>query len=140
MLIAIPVFNGRVAPVFDWAGRLALAGTEGEPEERDVSDVAPFGRPAYLRRAGVDVLVCGGISSPLGSLVIAEGIELVPGIVGEVAGVLAAYRQGKLSSPRWSMPGWCANGRGRGAARRCGRRGRRGRGGGWNANSKGGVT
>jgi hypothetical protein len=146
----MPVFNGRVAPVFDWAGRLLLVevgeGAAARREERDIVGVAPLQRPALLRSSGASVLICGGISPALAAQVAALGIELIPGVVGPADQVLAAYGGGRLSGPRWAMPGWCGQPGGGRRARRgrgggfCGRRGR-GRGGrGWGPGPGGGMT
>jgi predicted Fe-Mo cluster-binding NifX family protein len=148
MRVAIPVFNGRVAPVFDWAGRLLLVELGGQAppkqEARDLCGVAPVKRAEYLRSAGAEVLICGGISSVLATLVASEGIELIPGIVGDAQEVLAAYASGRLRGPRWAMPGWCGGGgRRSGRARRggfCGGRGGRRRGRSWGPGPGGGMT
>ncbi len=149
MRVAMPVFNGRVAPVFDWAGLIVLASIDGqEPpqqEQQELAGVAPLRRPGFLKRAGVELLICGGISAALAGLVEAEGIEVMPGIVGDALEVLAAYQTGKLRGPRWAMPGWCGQAGGRpGRARRgdggCGQRGGRRRGRSWGRGPGGGVT
>jgi predicted Fe-Mo cluster-binding NifX family protein len=150
MKVAMPVFNGRVAPVFDWAGQIVLADTDTDGpaaprrEERGIADVAPARRGAFLKSAGVELLICGGISAALVALVEAEGIEVIPGIVGDTEKVLAAYRTGKLRGSRWAMPGWCGQaggrrGRGRRGDGSCGPRSGRRRGRGWGPGPGGGV-
>jgi predicted Fe-Mo cluster-binding NifX family protein len=146
--VAVPVFRKRVAPVFDWAGKLLVAevGDEasGNDEEKELADVEPLRRPALLRRAGVGVLICGGISQLLGTLVAAEGIQVIPGIAGGAQEVLAAYVNGQLRGPQWAMPGWCggpnsALTRGRRGGF-CGGRGGRRRGRGRGASPGGGMA
>jgi predicted Fe-Mo cluster-binding NifX family protein len=123
MKVAIPVFEGRVAPVFDWCRRLALVEADGggwpERREEDVSGVAPLQRADRLAELGVDVLVCGGISPGLASLVEARGIRTVPWVAGEAGEVLGEFIEGRLPSERFMMPG--------GGGRGCGRRHRHGR-------------
>ena len=123
MKIAIPIFGGRVAPVFDWCRRIGLVDTDsGEwssREELDVSGVMPLNRPRYLVGLGVEVLVCGGISPELAELMDAHGVRVVSWVAGEVDVVLSEFAAGRLPSEEFMMPGR----RGRG----CGRRHRRGR-------------
>jgi predicted Fe-Mo cluster-binding NifX family protein len=136
MKVAVPLFKGRVAPVFDWAGNVLVVGAAEGPavaadrQELELEGVAPQKRPAALGAAGVEVLICGGISTPLAAMIEGRGIRIIPGIVGDVEEVLDAYFQGGLDAARWAMPGWGACGRGPGPGRGCRRRGggRAGRG------------
>lgn len=123
MKVAIPVFNGRVAPTFDWAGRIVLADVNERTVvgqvEMDIGGVQAVPRAAFLVSTGVDVLICGGVSMPLAAMLDAQGVRVLPGVAGNVTEVLAAFLRGQIEQPRWAMPGWS----------RCGRGGRRGRGG-----------
>ena len=110
MRLAIPVWNDRVSPVFDTAGRLLLLDlADGVERGRQVVEVAQASSPAErakrLAELGVNVLVCGAISRPLAGCVSAAGIAIVPWVAGPVEEVLRAYLVGKLSEPRWRMPG-----------------------------------
>jgi predicted Fe-Mo cluster-binding NifX family protein len=110
MRLAASVWNDRVSPVFDTAGRLLLLDlADGIEQGRRVVEVAQASSPAEranrLAELGVNVLVCGAISRPLAGCVSAAGIALVPWVAGPVDEVLRAYLVGKLSEPRWRMPG-----------------------------------
>jgi predicted Fe-Mo cluster-binding NifX family protein len=125
MRIALPIWNGRIAPVFDVASRLMLADVESGTALQKWVTVLPQ-RPEYdggegLEALGVDVLVCGAISRRLEGLVRSRGISVAPFIAGEAEGVLLAWLDGRLSSETYAMPG---------CGRRCRRRfgGCRGRG------------
>ena len=110
MRVAIPVWEGRISPVFDTAERISISDFEqGKVTSRFiVSFQAKFlpHRAALLRRWGVQVLICGGISTYLARLVAAQGIKIVPGLSGNVDEVARAYFQGKIPPGRFSMPGW----------------------------------
>lgn len=67
-MLAIPNFQGRVSPVFDVASRLTVVRVKGRAEvaRREVTlfETRPEGIARCLAELGVNVLVCGGISSP----------------------------------------------------------------------------
>ncbi len=130
MKVAIPAFQGRVSPVFDTCQELLIfeEDAEGRLADRmvDFSGVPEFMRAARLRELGVDVLLCGGITHFQARRVQTYGVRLVPWVAGSVQEVMAAYRAGALSDPRYAMPGCCGGRRrGRGGARGPGFRGGR---------------
>ncbi len=136
MKLAVPVFNGRVAPAFDWAGTLLVLevadGAVRSRREDDLGGVAPEGRPARMASEGIEALVCGGISCRMAAMLEALGIRVLSGYAGEVEEIVAAFAAGRLPEPQWRMPG-CLGGGGRGAGRGsgCGRSGRGHMGRGW---------
>lgn len=128
--IAIPVWQGSVSTVFDFAAQLLLVGIENG-KEANRSEVALESqslpqRAGQLKSLGVDVLVCGAISRALANMVTASGIQVLPYVTGRVDDVLQAYITGQLIQPQFTMPG-CWPGARRGFGR-CGQ-GRRWRGG-----------
>ncbi len=133
MKLAIPIFNGRVAPAFDWAGRMLVLeladGAVSSRREDDLGAIPREDRPARLAAEGVETVVCGGISCRMAAMLEALGVRVFSGCAGGVEEVVAAFAAGRLGAPRWRMPG-C---RLRGAPDAgCGRRARRGRlGRGW---------
>lgn len=108
--VALPVWNGRVAPVFDCAERLVIVDIENSEEvnRREVilSYYPPPFRAERLRELGVDVLLCGAISRPLAGMISSSGVRLVPFIAGDVEQVLQAYLTGGLQTARFSVPGF----------------------------------
>lgn len=117
MKVAIPVFCGRLAPVFDWCRDLTVVDTDGGPganrKETDVSKIAPLHRADHLASIGVDVLLCGGISPALAQLIEAHGIKVMPWVAGDIDAVLTEFLAGRLPSERFMMPGCRGGGRGR---------------------------
>lgn len=125
MRIAIPIWQSRVSPVFDVAGRLLLVdvadGQETTRSEEALAETLLPGKAQRLKDLGVDVLICGAISRPLAMLTAQAGITVVPWVAGDVNEVLARYLQDGLSDPRFSMPGCRCRWGGRGRQWRGGR-------------------
>jgi predicted Fe-Mo cluster-binding NifX family protein len=109
MRVAIAHWQGRVAPVFDVAGRLLLVDVEGGVEQgrRNVvidSD-APRSRVKQLAESGADVLICGAISWPLETALRTARVRVIPQTCGEVETILETFISGKLSNHAFLMPG-----------------------------------
>ena len=123
MRIAMPVWRGRVAPVFDWAGTLLIAeeekGTIVSSAEESIAEMPPQARPRRLSELGVELLICGGISRWMSSTIAAAGIACLSGVAGNAREVLDAHAAGRLNQTAFAMPGW------RGGRRRRFRGGRR---------------
>ncbi|UCF06343.1 MAG: NifB/NifX family molybdenum-iron cluster-binding protein [bacterium] len=122
MKLAIPIWNGRVSPVFDAARQILVVdvpeGGETSRREHQLSETYLPLRIRRLEAMGVDVLICGAISNPIAALVEAAGIRIYPWVSGDVEDVIEAFQKKDLESPRYYMPGF--------GGRRC-RRGMRGR-------------
>jgi predicted Fe-Mo cluster-binding NifX family protein len=133
MRVAIPVWNGRVSPVFDAASMIVLLDIE-DGQEKARTEVQVPARPLVLRvkllvERHVDVLVCGAISQMLAEMCAAAGTPVVSWVAGPLDDVVRAVLTGALPSPSYTMPGCC--GQRLWAQRRGGGRGNRGgRGGG----------
>jgi len=111
MLIAVPIWQGRVSPVFDVAGHLLVVEFDGDQQTaRRQEVVTENDLEARARRIvdlGVNTLICGGISRSLESLLRAGRIEVIPRVCGNVEDVLEGYRLGALDDQRFVMPGCC---------------------------------
>lgn len=109
MKVALPVWNGRVSPVFDAATRMLIVemGEGGEVARREelIGDTLAPRRAWRLRELGVNVLLCGAISRPLSAMLAGAGITVVPFVTGEVEEVLSAYLTGAIAEPQYLMPG-----------------------------------
>jgi predicted Fe-Mo cluster-binding NifX family protein len=109
MRIAIPYWLGRVSPVFDVADSLMLIDLEGgreiRRERQTLSGSDLFERAHQIRGCGVEVLICGAVSRTLESAMTGMGIEVVGFICGDIETVLTAYKEGRLDSDRFLMPG-----------------------------------
>jgi len=128
--VAVPVFEGRVSPAFDWAERLVVAelvdGRETGRAEASLAGETPPGRVERLASLGVEALLCGAISEPLLALAEAKGVRVVPWVCGDAEEVLAAFARGEFPSERYAMPGCCGRRLRWGHGRKGGRRGRGG--------------
>ena len=133
--LLVTTWNGRISPVLDVArqAELVKADADGNITRTTVKLPGddPEGQAAALRALQPQVLVCGAVSRPLASLLMADEIQLVPFRTGAVDEIIAAWQQGRLDDAAVLMPGcrggrlgWC-RGRGRG---RHGRQGGAGRG------------
>ena len=126
MKVAIPIWNGRISPVLDVARHLLVVEIDGgveagrREEAIDGTDLAR--RAERVIRAGVDVLICGAISRPLETMLVASGVEVIPHTCGPVEDVLRALLTGQFTAESFLMPGCCGQ-------RRRFRRGRLGDGG-----------
>ncbi len=109
MRIAIPQWQGRIAPVFDVAGHLLLVDVEDNREthreEKRLVKTEFSARAAEVLGYDADILICGAISAPLQLRIAASGIQVIAFICGTVDEVLAAYLRGQLASPAFVMPG-----------------------------------
>ncbi len=128
MKIAIPIWNGYVSSVFDFAHRLLLLeiqnGSETNRSEISLDPESITQRAVRLKTLGADVLICGAISRSLASMVIASGIKVLPYTVGPVDEVIKAYLTDKLEQTRFVLPGfWPGARKGFRKGHRC-RRGR----------------
>lgn len=111
MRLAVPVWQGRISPVFDVAGQLLLVelsdGREAAREARPLEGSTPDQRAKNLAELGVETLICGGISQPLEAMLADGGIRVIARICGGVEDVLAAFIAGRLGQQRFVMPGCC---------------------------------
>ena len=102
MKIAIPMFNSRVSPCFDFASKMLVATVErGKVVDREnysLINLSPIRRSSLLCELGVNVLICGGINNFSVRLIMGNGIEIIPMVQGEVEEVLNLFINGDLNS------------------------------------------
>ncbi len=120
MKIAVPVWQGTVSNVFDFARRMLLVEIEGGVEvsrsEVDFCAEAAAVRVSSLKQLGVNVLICGAISRSTAQMVRAAGIELLAYVTGDIKDILQGYKDGSLGNRHFALPG-CWNGARRGFGR-----------------------
>lgn len=126
MRVGIPIWNDRVSPVLDTAERLLVVDTgaaAGRAREEVALDSARLPlRATRISELGLDILVCGAVSTQLIELLEIAGVQVRPWIAGDVNEVLGAVATGLLDRPRYRMPG-CGRGvGGQGQGRNCRRR------------------
>ncbi|RKX25095.1 MAG: dinitrogenase iron-molybdenum cofactor biosynthesis protein [Candidatus Zixiibacteriota bacterium] len=117
--VAIPIWDGRVSPVMDTAGRLLVVeiddGHEISRRTVDIPQAGIFHRVNFISGLGIDILICGAISQQFEKMLVASGIRVNPWFRGNVNEIITAYNNGILQNDNFIMPG-------------CGRRHRRGKG------------
>jgi len=110
MKVAIPIWEDKVSPLLDTASRLLVVDIEGQKVASryeafiDVQDLSR--RCVRIRGLGIDILICGAISSPFLKMLAASGIDIIQGISGHPEDVLEAYLKGNLSHSKFLMPGF----------------------------------
>jgi predicted Fe-Mo cluster-binding NifX family protein len=115
MKAAFPVWNNRIAPVFDVTREVRLVEAESGRIVREKDESLPDEPTAVkairLAELGVQELICGAISRPLHAMVTAYGIRVIPFVAGDLREILRAWLTGQLGDGVFSMPG--CRGRGR---------------------------
>lgn len=126
MKIILTVWKGRIAPVFDVAGRIVVVNRDSSGEsyksEYDLPESSGSVKLDFIKEMSPDVLVCGAVSRRF-----IHGIQEIAGdvftfISGSVEEVLVALENRELQNGNYRMPG-C----GRGFCRKTGK----GSGGAW---------
>jgi predicted Fe-Mo cluster-binding NifX family protein len=109
VLIAVPEFHGCVSPTFDFCHRVTLWRLDEKglrkTGERRCESLRPWERSAKLQDMEVDVLLCGAIGNELARDIKGRGIQVIHGLTGEVAEVVAAFASKTLDHPKFRMPG-----------------------------------
>ncbi len=105
--VAIPKFNSRVSPRFEFAPKVLVAtvddGKVVDREEYSLKGFDPMRKIALLREEGVNVLICGGISIFFVRLLMGNGIEVISMVSGEAEEVLNHFVNGNLDTETTSI-------------------------------------
>ena len=92
MKVAIPLFNNRVSPRFEYAPALLLATIKAdkviEKKELSLTNYDLFQRVALLKEFGVDTLICGGINNFINRLLDWRKVQVISPISGDAEEVL----------------------------------------------------
>jgi predicted Fe-Mo cluster-binding NifX family protein len=109
MRVAIPLWQGRVSPVFDEASRILLVDISNKQEQHRqqefLSEQNPFERARLLPKLGVDLLICGMISQTQQAAITSAGIRIIPHICGSMEDVIAALLEDRIECGALRMPG-----------------------------------
>jgi predicted Fe-Mo cluster-binding NifX family protein len=109
MRVAIPLWHGRVSPVFDEANRILLIDVSENQElhrqEESLMARNPFEQAQLFPRLGVELLICGMISQTQRAALASTKIRIIPHICGSMEEVIAAYLDGRIESGALRMPG-----------------------------------
>lgn len=110
MKVALPVWQGQVSSVFDFAHQLLLIelenGIEKGRKEVILAEQSGPERAATLKQLGVAVLICGAISRPLAGMINGSGIQVLPFVTGSTEQILNAYKTGQLNKPQYTLVGF----------------------------------
>ncbi len=109
MKVAIPKFNSRVSPRFEFAPKVLVVtvddGKVVDREEYSLNDLDPMRKSALLKEQGVNVLICGGINGFFVRLLMGNGIEVICMVSGEAEEVLNHFIDGKSQKQRHQIKG-----------------------------------
>ncbi len=107
----MPIWEGRISPVLDVAGRFLMIqienGREKSRREILVAETNPTLLVKGIKEMGVGILLCGALSEPVAFLLAKNGIRVWPHLCGEAEAVLYAFLADKLGQAEFRMPGCC---------------------------------
>lgn len=118
MRIALATRHGRMAPCFAGAALRIVDGPAALEAAATVPTDGwhPLGWGRELMRRDVGLLLCAGLDQATWAGLQGHGIQVVPGVLGDPADALAAWRNGRLQPPAlWPA---CPGGRFGGGRRR----------------------
>ena len=108
--VAIPIFQNRVSPVLDSCIHMLVVdinqSSEMERENIFLGDMYLTERCSILKKLGVGVVICGGISETFAKMLKRFNTRLINGIAGDVDQVLLAFMDDHLDNPEFYMPGF----------------------------------
>lgn len=100
--IALPIFEGRIAPRLDNAWKMLLVSIEDgkvkEEEEVRVIGLHPLKMSFWLKQEGVSVVICSGIDEICSRSLIENGILIFPRIAGSAREAVRSYLDGSIAS------------------------------------------
>ncbi len=108
MRIAIPVWNGRVSPVFDVAKKIRVVDIDAENGSLVATATRTLeagGTSAELTELGVNLLICSAISVPVESKLWVSGVEVISGICGPADDIVTEFIAGDTTLARFNAPG-----------------------------------
>jgi len=107
--IAIPVFEGRISPLFDVAGEFSLFEINNRCIEREYTIETLGFSEVYiiskLKDEETDIIICSAISRCVANICSINHITLISGIIGSVQEVIGAFNNNKLVIEKFVMPG-----------------------------------
>lgn len=100
--IAIPLFERRVSPRFDWAQDFLLASVEnGDIVKRQDLSASGWSRQERVKRLselGVDTLICGGIDRFSARMLSFYRVRIYSWVTGMAEDALGSFLKGELES------------------------------------------
>lgn len=109
MIIAIPIWQGRISPVLDTATRLHVLtcrdGKEIGRREVLLGELEPEELARSIAELHLDLLLCAALSQALHRALCQHGVRVRPHLCGEIEAVLRAYCHHRLGAAEFRMPG-----------------------------------
>jgi len=109
MIIALSIWNDRIAPVFDVAMQLLLVEVQDRKIVKQTLERLPSGsileKAAKLQHLGINTLICGAVSEQVKSFIDMYGINVIAFISGDVQEVLQSWLSGNFNEADFAMPG-----------------------------------
>jgi predicted Fe-Mo cluster-binding NifX family protein len=110
MRIAVPIWEDKISPVLDTASRLLIVDIKDHKAEASfetyLEDQDYPQRCLRIQGMGIDVLICGAVSRPFLRMLMASGMQIIPGVSGNPDEILAAYLSGTIHQEEFLMPGF----------------------------------
>jgi len=107
--IIIPVHNNRISPLFDVSRNFVLVeiehGMDRLREYFQIDNDSVMARIEILANIRPDFIFCSAISRMYADILLNRGIDIIPGIIGDVEEVISAYIHMNLKMDRFLMPG-----------------------------------
>ena len=111
--VAISIWQNRVSPVMDSARQLMVVDYEDKREVKhmviDIPNLNLIHKTEFLKSLGINLLICGAISTQMQQVLTASHIEVIPFIRGPMQKVLNAYINGNLNGDNFCLPGCRGN-------------------------------
>jgi predicted Fe-Mo cluster-binding NifX family protein len=109
MKMGLPSVNDKVYPSFDAATSILVVEVDENKEisrrEQKFDDMmAPEGRAAWLKKLGVNVVICGSVSNSVAGSMMKSGITLIPWVSGKVNEVVKDFLDGRLPDSSRYLP------------------------------------
>jgi len=109
MKIALTIWNGRIAPVFDVAKVAWVIESQDQQKIRETRMTLPESSPAakiiQLKAQNVEVLICGAISRETMLTAQSQGLKIYAFLAGEAREILTAWQENRLTNGHFAMPG-----------------------------------
>jgi len=107
MKIAVTTWNDRIAPVYDASKTVTVYVIENRMVTAGDCFAFPSAtnRAAFLASCGIDILLCGAISTASCEELKRRNIEVHSFLAGSTADIIIGLREGRLSERCFLMPG-----------------------------------
>jgi predicted Fe-Mo cluster-binding NifX family protein len=107
--VALSIWEGRIAPVFDVSREVELLtiddGAVTARHRASITTPTAAEKASRLQELGVETLICGAISAPLQQELSRRGLRIIGFVAGDAERIVKALIAGNLPNPAFAMPG-----------------------------------